>query len=204
MLIDFRQLFPKYGIKPNGVLHIGANIGEEAPVYLELGIKKQIWIEANPEIFTRLQIAISGNPNATAWNYCISDVEEPVIFHVANNRSLSSSFLEFGTHAIVHPETVYIQDIHMVTKRLDTLFNTFDGCDFLNVDLQGADLKAIKGMGELLKEFKWAYIEVNQAELYKGCALVGEVDEYMGSFGFRRVETLWCGNTMWGDALYIK
>jgi hypothetical protein len=50
---------------------VGANVGEEAPVYLELGIKKQIWIEANPEIFLKLKSNLSNNPDAIAYNTCI-------------------------------------------------------------------------------------------------------------------------------------
>lgn len=76
-----------------------------------------------------------------------------------------------------------------------------EGLDFLNMDIQGAELKALRGMGDILKQFKWAYLEVNKAELYKGCALVEDIDLYMLSYGFRRVETSWTG-AMWGDALY--
>lgn len=205
MLIDFRQLFPKYTIKPNGVLHIGANVGEEAPVYLELGIKKQIWIEANPIIYDRLRSNISNNPDAFAYNYCIGDEDGKLVtFHVSNNGSQSSSILELGTHKSSHPEVHYVEDVPMIMRRIDALFVEPLNYDFLNIDLQGAELKALKGMGDLLHWFKWAYLEVNQQELYKGCALVGEIDEYLSGFGFRRVETKWCGNTGWGDALYIK
>ena len=79
-----------------------------------------------------------------------------------------------------------------------------DKYDFLNIDLQGCERFALKGMGDILYNFKWAYLEVNAKEVYKGCALVGEIDEYLLGFGFKRVETKWCGNTGWGDALYIK
>lgn len=54
MLIPFDYLFQKYNIKPKGVLHIGANVGEEAAMYDRLGVKKQVWIEGNPEIFLKL------------------------------------------------------------------------------------------------------------------------------------------------------
>lgn len=207
MLIDFRELFPKYGIKPNGVLHIGANVGEEAPVYLELGIKDQIWIEANPIIYGRLKDNLRSNLHANAYNYCIGDEEgKMVTFHVSNNGSQSSSILELGTHKTAHPEVHYVEDVPMVISRIDHLFapHQFNGYDFLNIDLQGAELKALRGMGDLLNSFKWAYLEVNKDELYKGCALVSEIDEYLSGFGFKRVETKWCGNTGWGDALYIK
>lgn len=220
MLIDFRQLFPKYNIKPKGVLHVGANVGEEAPVYLELGIEQQVWIEANPDIHAKLKDNISGNKRAVAILQCVGENNnEKVIFHISNNAGQSSSVLDLGTHLIVHPEVKYIQDIEILSHRLDSVLNMLNlaymmkkgndrdeiySLDFLNIDLQGAELKALKGMGKYLNQFKWAYLEVNKEELYKGCALVGEIDEYLAGFGFKRVETLWAGNTGWGDALYIK
>lgn len=212
MLIDFRTLFPKYNIQPKGVLHIGANVGEEASVYLELGINKQIWIEANPTIFFKLKQNISNNPKAKAYNYCVSDKREIVTFHISNNGSQSSSILELGTHTQAHPEVNYIDHLQMEAFTMEEIFFAHWGeyedlenpYDFLNIDLQGAELKALKGMGNLLHQFKWAYLEVNKEELYKGCALVGEIDEYLSGFGFKRVETKWCGNTGWGDALYIR
>jgi FkbM family methyltransferase len=207
MLIDFRQLFPKYGIKPKGVLHVGANVGEEAPVYNELGIKKVLWVEGNPTIFATLLKNIEPYSDQAAMCYCIGDEHDhPVNFHVSNNGSQSSSILELGTHKVAHPEVHYTHDIPMVTKRLDMLFdgNMEKEIDFLIIDLQGAELKALRGMGDLLHQFKWAYLEVNKAELYKGCPMVEDLDMYLLGFGFRRVETKWVGNTGWGDALYIK
>ncbi len=209
MLIDFRQLFPKYNIKPKGVLHVGANVGEEAPVYDELGIKNVFWIEGNPEIFQMLISNISKFEGHAALNYCISDVDgEDITLHISNNGSQSSSILELGTHKIAHPEVHYVKDLLLKSKRLDSVLKEayipIPGIDFLNIDLQGAEMKALRGLGDVLRNFKWAYLEVNKEELYKGCALVEDIDMYLLGFGFKRVETKWCGNTGWGDALYIK
>lgn len=203
MLIDFRQLFPKHNIKPNGVLHVGANIGEEASVYDELGIKEVHWIEANPYIIEKLNANVSKYGHET-YNFAASDEDGNVILHESSNSSQSSSILELGTHKVSHPEVNYVRDISVPMFRISYFAELFEGLDFLNMDIQGAELKALKGMGNMLYQFKWAYLEVNQAELYKGCALVGEIDEYMEAFRFKRVETKWCGNTGWGDALYIK
>lgn len=207
MLIDFRKLFPKYGIKPKGVLHVGANVGEEAPVYNELGIKRQFWYEPNPVIFERLRENLKDNKEAIAFNHAIGDIDQvPITLHIANNSGQSSSILDLGTHKTAHPEVHYIKDIQVTMRRLDSLIFSHEivDFDFLNVDVQGAELKVLSGMGELLRHIKWAYLEVNKEELYKGCALVGDIDNYMIGFGFKRVETFWCGNTGWGDALYIK
>lgn len=204
MLIDFRQLFPKYNIKPKGVLHVGANVGEEAPVYDQLGIKHVCWIEANPEIIPQLKINTQKYGHKVI-HALIGDVEGLELpFHVSNNASQSSSILELATHKVAHPEVHFVKDVVLKMRRIDQFRTCWGGYDFLNIDLQGAELKALRGMGDLLHQFKWAYLEVNQAELYKGCPHVNDLDLFMNGFRFKRVETRWCGNTGWGDALYIK
>lgn len=210
MLIDFRKLFPKYGIKPKGVLHCGANVGEEATVYNQLGIKNVIWIEANPDIHQKLVMNVAGYDHKT-FCFAVGDTnEEEVTLHVSNNGSQSSSVLELGTHKTKHPDVYFTHDIKVPMFRIDSFFssdgerNLLKNIDFLNLDLQGFELKALRGIGDIMHQFKWAYIEVNQAELYLGCPHVNDLDLYLNGFGFKRVETKWCGNTGWGDALYIK
>ncbi len=211
MLIDFKQLFPKYGINPKGVLHVGASEGQEAQTYADLGIQKVVWVEAIPNIYAKLLDNISRFPGNVAINECVGDEDEKdVTFHVANNGGQSSSILEFGTHSTTHPDVKFVYDLQLKMRRLDTLLlnneivDFGEGLDFLNMDLQGAELMALRGLGDLLHQFKWAYLEVNWDHLYKGCPLIDEVDAYMASFGFRRVEAMQCGHTMWGDAYYSK
>jgi len=204
VLIDFRTLFPKYNIKPKGVCHVGGNKGEEFPVYMELGIKRQLWFEPNPEYFIKLSKTIADNDEAIAMPYCLGEEDVDINFHISNNDGQSSSVLDLGTHLDVHPEVFFVKDIQVPMRRFDSIVTNGEQYDFLNIDTQGYELHVLKGMGELLNNFKWAYLEVNKAELYKKCPLVEEVDEYLSYFGFERTETLWCGNTNWGDALYIK
>ena len=59
-------------------------------------------------------------------------------------------------------------------------------------------------MEEYLKNVDYLYTEVNSDYVYKGCALVSELDEYLLKFGLERVETKWCGDFRWGDAFYIQ
>lgn len=209
MLIDFKFLFEKYKVNATGVLHIGAHTGQEAEAYSANGIENVIWIEANPELFKKLLEHVAGIAGTVCINACISDTDgEKKVFHISSNEGQSSSFLELGTHAVVHPDVTYVKDIECTTKRIMSIFYenglNIDDFTFLNIDLQGAELFALKGMGGLLDRVQYAYLEVNKAELYKDCALVEEIDEYMAVFNFIRVETLWAGNTNWGDAFYVK
>lgn len=210
MLIDFRQLFPRWNITPKGVLHVGANIGEEAPVYDELGIKKVIWIEANADLFPKLMENITKYPNPVAYNFAAGEENKKVTLHISNNAGQSSSVLELGTHKQAHPEVHYIADKEVDMYRIDHVFGSgeIDGCDFLNIDIQGAELMALRGMGSLLRQFQWVYTEVNKNEVYKGCATIEDMDLFMTANGFRRVELFNNGGFFdrlnWSDALYIK
>jgi hypothetical protein len=55
----------------------------------------------------------------------------------------------------------------------------------------------------MLGSLDYLYIEVNEEELYKGCALITEIDYYVSKYGFERKLTHMTKNK-WGDAFYIK
>lgn len=204
MLIPFQTLIDQYQCRPKGVLHCGANIGEEAEAYKNAGAEKVVWVEANPEIYKTLCSNIEKYPNHVALNHCISDRnDQEVTFHIANNGGQSSSFLEFGTHARNHPTVKYIDHIQLKTKRLDSMDIDFEGLDFFAADLQGVELFALKGLGENLKQFKWVYLEVNREQVYLGNALVGEIDQYLKGFGLRPRAEKWT-SASWGDKFYSK
>lgn len=202
MLIHFSDIVKKYG-KPNGILHVGANIGEEAEAYDKAGVKNVIWLEANEDLMPILTENVCKYGHFVL-NACVGDVQdEEVTFHISNNAGQSSSYLDLGTHLIQHPEVHYTEHVPMKTIRIDSIRSDFVGYDWVSLDIQGAELKALRGMGDLLKQFRFVYSEVNRKEVYKGCALLPEMDAYLKGFGFRRVETAkWIGD--WTDALWIK
>jgi FkbM family methyltransferase len=222
MLIQLKDLVKKYQLRPKGVLHMGANYGQEAADYLQAGIKHVWWVEAIPEVFYKLRSAMEkySFDTVTCSNLCLSDIDgQEVVFNITNNDGQSSSLLEFGTHATAHPTVKVVDSIKLTTTRFDTYINSLlytengdayeipvvnmGNYDMLNIDLQGAELMALRGMGEYLARFKYVYIEVNEKELYKGCPMVCEIDGYLGRYGFQRVETKMTG-WGWGDAFYTR
>jgi hypothetical protein len=120
---------------------------------------------------------------------------------------MSSSIFEFGTHPTFSPEIHFEQHLQLPTTTLDTLADiyTFTNANFLNMDIQGAELLALRGAKRLLNEqIDYVMCEVNREEVYIGCAKVEELDELLAEYRFDRVETSWVPNQGWGDALYIK
>lgn len=207
MLIPFDELFKKYNINCTGLLHCGASYCQERDMYKQLGIPEVIWVEAIPDVYEQAQINLRGYPNQIVLNACVSHTTGAVVkFHVSNNESQSSSYLDLGHHSLIHPEVHYINDLELVTIRVDELLEDYDisGINFGNFDLQGSELHALIGLGEMIHQFDYLYLEVNKKETYRGCALVNDIDEYLNRYGFERVETgAWVADT-WTDALYIK
>ena len=202
MLISLHELIQRYNIQIKGILHVGAHECEELNDYLRyIPIEKMLWVDALPD---KVALCKQKYPGVLIENAIVSDVIEKVRFNVSNNGQ-SSSMLDFGLHSHFHPQVHYIGYFESETKLLKDILPKYDiEYNFLNFDIQGAELKALKGMEEYLNKVDYLYTEVNSDYVYKNCALVTELDEYLLKYGLHRVETQWCGDFRWGDAFYIR
>lgn len=206
MLIPLQTLQAKYNFNIKGIIHVGASTGQEMPIYAACTDGPVVFVEAIPEVYRELERRMRAYPQVTCLNACITDVDgEQVTFNVSNNEMQSSSLFEFGTHTIEHPTVRFERKINLQTTTLRSLFAVkginLSGFDFLNLDIQGAELMALKSMD--LSGIKYAYVEVNEKPLYHLCPLIGEIDSYLAEKGFRRVETHMTPHG-WGDAFYIR
>lgn len=206
MLIPFDTIYKKYNLKIKGILHLGAHLLEEKADYDAKNISKVVWVEGNPNIAEQAKFKSDGVVHKV-YNYLISDTDdEEVEFNIANNGQ-SSSILKLGKHSMYHPDVVYTDTIKAKTKTLKTIiednFLDINDYNFLNIDLQGVELKAIKGLADYLYYIDYIYTEVNSGNVYDGNDLIGDIDSYLTEYGFERVETEFTG-AEWGDAFYIK
>lgn len=209
MLIPFRQVnqfIQSNGKEIQGILHVGAHNCEEKNDYNECGIddSKIIWIEGNN---TLVQQNKQKSKDITIYHVLVDDEEKDVIFNITNNGQ-SSSILELGTHKESYPYIFVSEKQQQRTMRLDTFFelNNIDPSkyDFWNLDIQGTELRALKSAEKYLKYVNYIYTEVNTQEVYKGCALLTELDEYLTKHGFMRVGINLVKGAGWGDAVYFR
>lgn len=208
MLIKFDKLKPYFDNKPvMGVIHIGAHKAEELEGYESCGISKIIWVEANLTVSNDLlQRTITRIGSTVVFGAAYDQDNVVLTLNIANNGE-SSSLLQFEEHAIEHPHVKYTGIIETPGFKIDTMMETkgFNKplFNFANIDIQGAELTALKGMCEQLRYLDYVYLEVNEKRLYKDCALVHELDEFLSRFGFTREITEMTTHG-WGDAFYIR
>lgn len=207
MLIDLEQLIKKYDLNIRGIVHCGAHKAEEFPLYKKIGVNNVVWIEANPEKSEYCKEYLKDEVGNVIINEAINDIDGTKIeFNITNNGE-SSSILKLKSHKNFYPQINVVKKIEVVTKRLDTIITEnnldFSKYNFLNLDLQGIELRAIKSLGNLINSVDYIYTEVNKQELYEGCDIVDDIDSFLIKHGFVRIETSWT-HAMWGDALYIK
>ena len=201
MLIPLDELVKKYNIQFRGILHVGAHECEELNDYeRHISRNKILWVEALPD---KVEICKQKYPNVLIENAVVSDKIENVRFNVSNNGQ-SSSILEFGLHSHYHSHVHYVSSFEVETQLLKDVICKYDiDYNFLNLDIQGAELKALKGMEEYLPKVDYIYTEVNSDYVYKECALVTELDDYLSQFGLVRAETNMT-QYKWGDAFYVR
>lgn len=186
------------------ILHIGSHMCEERDDYARYGFQddKVVWVEANPKVASK---AMQKYPNATIYNFAASDKDGEEIQIKITNNSVSSSILDLHDHKRVHPNIVEIESIPVKTAQMDTLLESdAHNFDLVVLDIQGAELMALKGMVKILSHTRFICTEINLTEVYKGCALLPELDEFLSLHGFNRVDTKIWNEGIYGDAVYSR
>jgi FkbM family methyltransferase len=191
-----RLLFP---IKPDpidflsgvkGVIHVGANLGQERELYAMHGLNV-LWIEPIPDIYQQLQKLIASYPKQKALCRLVTDVNDrEYVFHISINEGQSSSILDLAAHKQLYPNIDYTGSIRLNSARLSTLMHN-EGIDLsiydtLVIDTQGSELLVLKGAVDILPHFRFIKSEVADFEAYKGCCRLSEMDKFLRQHDFRR------------------
>jgi FkbM family methyltransferase len=190
-----------------GVIHVGAHLCEEMDYYknfLELTDSSIVWVDGNKQLVEQSK---NKYPSATVfYGVCSDQAGQTVTFNITNNGQ-SSSILPLGTHKQHHPYVWYVEAQTHITTTVDNLLAEnnipHNVANMMNLDVQGAELLVLKGSTKVLENIKYIFTEVNEEYVYENCALITELDDFLGKLGFERVLTR-INNCKWGDAFYIR
>lgn len=211
MIFDINSIKNTFG-NISGVLHVGAFCGEELNQYRSIGLINTILFEPQKHIYEILSKNLL--PTEQAYNVGLGDEEcELDLYLSSRNGGIafgsggSSSFLKPKIHLTEHPEVSFNGVERCKIKTLDNIIKEnkidIEQYNFLNVDVQGYELKVLKGAINTLKYVKFIIAEVNRAEVYENCPMIEEIDLFLKEFGFINHYTYWQSQS-WGDALYVK
>lgn len=205
MFMSFSD-FKEYLITPiKGIIHVGAHNLEEKTKYDIAGINNIVWIEANPVLCDRIK-SLWGN-EIKIINALISNTENEYLdFHLASDSQCSSIF-ELKNVKYFYSKITQTASIKLKSTKLKNLINQrkikIEECNFINLDIQGAELEALKSLGNYIYNIDYIYTEINITELYKNCPLLIDLDKFLFNYGFIR-RSLVMDKNGWGDAFYTK
>lgn len=206
-MTSLEEICARRGVKPRGVLHLGAHVGQEAPVYSAWNVARVAWVEANHTLIPELRRNVSGFPGHTVHEAAIWKKDgKKLPFYVASNGG-SSSLLRMMVHSRRYPQVTVSAEIKVAAITVDSLIRRegleAEAYDFLNMDLQGAEAYALRGMTLQLEHLRWIYTEVNFEELYEGCPLFVDLLSALERKGFHLAECRREGEG-WGEALFFR
>jgi len=174
--------------KVPGVIHIGANTGQEREYYASLGLNV-LWVEPIPEVFQVLQSNIAALTKQHAYCSLLTDQHGAEYnFHIANNGGASSSIFDFGKHRDIWPDVFYTRELRIRATTLAHLIDAerIDLCKYgaLILDTQGSELLVLKGSIRYLDRFRFIKSEVADFESYIGCCEILELTAFLRRHGF--------------------
>ena len=175
----------------SGVIHVGANDGEEASLYQKRDLSV-IWIEAIPSMLDLLKSNIAQFPKQRAITALVTDKEDQTYqFNIANNLGKSSSIYDFKDHKNIWPDVGYQESITLSSTTLTRLIaqESIDMSHYqaLVMDTQGSELLILMGAIPLIPFLQYIKVEVADFEIYEGCCQLKDINEFMHQHGFHEI-----------------
>jgi len=200
---DIIGLFERHECSPTGVIHVGAHECPELTCYAKLFDTNVIWVEANGDTYTNSVVPVAEENGHQAYNFAAYDEDDLELTLYIPSRSDISSL--YTSSEFPHTHTSQVR-----TKTLDTLVEEekidMKNFNFLNVDVEGAELRVLEGFKNNLCHIQYLFIEVSVGERFADSGATFEIlHNYAVEKGFELREISSSIQTLgWGDAFYIR
>lgn len=197
--------------KPRGVIHIGANDGEEFVYYKSMGIKNLCGFEPLKAPYEKFEAA---HPDVLKFQIGWGNENKQMRIEVTENDKASSTLprievedwtqhpvfkdWNMGQWPIVGEEMIQV----MRYEQFMADFEPYDPADynFLNMDVQGMELDALKGMGKQLDNFDALVVECSETPVFIGEHSAAEVSAWLNEQGFEQVTAI----GLHSDILFLR
>ena len=207
--IELPKIFDTHD--PLVIFDIGACEGEDSIRYARLFPNSRVYtFEPLPEnqALVLANFEKFGVKNAELQSFALADREGTSTFHVSSGKppkkwegeqwnygNKSSSLLKPELHNERFDWIEFNRSIEVQCNRIDGFLakNHLKHIDFIHMDVQGAELLALKGAGSKISEITSIWLEVSEEELYKNQVLKNELELFLVNNGFIKTHDEKCG-----------
>jgi len=199
--INYTGIFERIDVGIKGIIHVGLWDFVEHTCYTKLVGNKVIGIEGNPQVFEQMSKPVAEEAGYKVFNECVSGADniEKEFFLAAHGSSFHQGPPEWGKNRY----------IKVKTKTLSTILeeNNLDPTeyDFLNIDVEGAELEVLKGYEKYLKYVNVIDLETTIQDRNLGGCTHNEIVGWLGARGFKLVESSDSYQKEgWGDSVFVR
>lgn len=192
-----------------GIVIVGGYLGFEIDRILKNYPNAEIHVfEASLRYFHLLSKRFAGNSRVFCYNYAVSDENGTALFHETTIEG-TGSLLPIKTHkddqTWIAPNAYPSERYSVSTVTLDS-FTPLAGrpIDLLWVDVQGAEMKILKGAKQTLQRCRALFLEVCMYKtMYEGQCKMSDLEAHLQEHDFYLAGIGLChsgnstGNTMW-------
>ena len=143
--------------------------------------------------------------------------QDEITFYLCKKPKVSSTFIPNEEFIKNFPDSKRFQIIDSFKTKTSTIDNELPNriVDFVKIDIQGAELKALQGMENLIKNCLGFELEIEFTEIYKSQPLFGEIDSFLKDRGFEFIDFTnlyrWdrknynsYGQCIFGDGIWLR
>jgi FkbM family methyltransferase len=210
----FAALIRRYVGDPEVLFEFGARDGAETlMIASEFPEARVFSFECNEATLPLCREKAATNPRITLIENAVGDTNGTVAFHPIDtaktittwadgNPGASSLFLASGKYEV---ESYVQRSEEVCMVRPDTFMaaNGIEKVDAIWMDIQGAELMALRGLGERIYDVGFVSLEAEFIEIYGGQPLFWEIYEFLTSKGFFLISFLTLGRHSC-DAVFVR
>ena len=177
------------------ILEFGSRYGEDSIEFAKRYPKATVYsFECNPNTLEVCKDKVSAFKNIVLTEKAVSNINGHVSFFKIDeirtkttwtdgNQGASSLFIASGKYPV---ESYVQEEIKVESIMLSTFItqNNIPEIDILWMDIQGAELLALKGLGHDIHRVKIIHLEVEFFEIYQNQPLFNEIKTFLNKFNF--------------------
>lgn len=203
------------GLVPSTIVELGARDCRETIMFNKEYPQARIYtFECNPDKLPECRERVKGISNITLIEKAVTDKEGKITFHQIDtektetvwadgNPGASSLYKATGKYTLEN----YVQkevEVTATTLKNELPARGVKNIDLLWMDIQGAELAALKGLGNMLQQVSVIHSEVEFFEMYEGQALFWDVKSFLNEHGFKLVKFTSYYKNHAADAVFIN